>query len=68
MNKKIKNICCICGLPSIVGLGHNPAPFLGHRCCDVCNDLLVIPARMANLTSRQIAQAMHDHIDKEEEA
>lgn len=38
--------CCICGEP-IVGFGNNPDPVKKQgRCCDNCNTLYVIPARM----------------------
>ena len=40
--------CCICRHP-ITGYGHNPWPIQGTalrpRCCDICNDMFVIPAR-----------------------
>ena len=40
--------CCFCGC-EIMGHGHNPAPFLtsNFRCCDNCNVVFVIPARLA---------------------
>ena len=44
-------ICCICGKP-FVGYGNNPYPVVkdeNARCCDTCNDIVVIPARIANL-------------------
>lgn len=41
---KIK--CAICKGP-VRGFGHNPEPLASGRCCDVCNDLAVIPARIA---------------------
>lgn len=43
-------ICCICKQEIKDGHGHNPAPFPvewpEQRCCDICNELLVIPARL----------------------
>jgi hypothetical protein len=40
--------CVICEENVINGVGHNPAPVKGEgRCCGVCNDLVVIPARLA---------------------
>jgi len=45
--KKINYVCCICH-KNQVGFGNNPAPLgkAGQRCCDECNDSLVIPARI----------------------
>lgn len=40
--------CCLCG-EKIEGLGNNPDPFgkkKNDRCCDRCNALKVIPARL----------------------
>lgn len=42
-------ICSLCHHP-YVGWGNNAAPYEG-RCCDVCNDLLVLPARIARLAA-----------------
>lgn len=43
-------ICCICKQEIKDGYGHNPAPipteWKEQRCCDICNELLVIPARL----------------------
>jgi hypothetical protein len=38
-------VCSICGRP-YQGYGNNPAPLPGERCCDICNWLVVIPARL----------------------
>jgi len=49
--------CCICGFRIEVQAngwaeGHSPSPILEHgRCCGVCNDTIVIPARMDILFS-----------------
>ena len=40
--------CVICG-ELIVGYGHNAVPVRDGRCCDVCNDFRVIPARLRAL-------------------
>ena len=37
--------CSICGSEDH-GFGNNPEPFLGHKCCDDCNDRFVVPVRM----------------------
>ena len=49
------NVCCICGKP-FTGWGNNPYPVNSDedaRCCDICNDRVVIPARIGKLTSRR---------------
>ena len=49
MNK----ICSICG-NEIKGIGHNPKPYDGEKCCDECNIKYVIPRRIkeANLNNK----------------
>jgi hypothetical protein len=37
--------CVICTGP-IEGYGHNAAPVKPGRCCSICNDIHVIPARL----------------------
>lgn len=47
--------CCICG-KEFVGWGNNPWPVNNDDdavCCDDCNLLYVIPARMQNLYSKK---------------
>lgn len=45
--------CCLCGI-EFIGFGNNPAPLVKnddeHRCCNECNDMLVVPARLYNLS------------------
>lgn len=46
-----KHICCICG-EEFEGFGNNPYPVNkdeNARCCDVCNDIVIIPARIEAL-------------------
>ena len=46
-----KHICCICG-QEFTGLGNNPYPVRSDEdasCCDICNDTVVIPARLEEL-------------------
>ena len=54
-------VCCLCNeeiTPEVSGwkYGHNPAP-LGEteddRCCQVCNNTKVIPARLRGIFERQ---------------
>ena len=48
-------ICCICG-QEFTGYGNNPYPVNSDedaRCCDDCNDTVVIPARLGELTNRR---------------
>lgn len=47
----MSKICCICG-KEYTGWGNNPYPVDKRedaRCCDVCNDTQVIPARLVEL-------------------
>ena len=37
--------CKICN-ETFLGHGHNAQPVANGRCCDVCNDTKVLPARM----------------------
>lgn len=57
--------CSICNA-SFEGYGHNPAPIgdaNADRCCDMCNDLVVIPARIARIrrmeTLRRVTASIH---------
>ena len=45
-----KGVCSLCALP-VEGYGNNPWPLAEppRRCCDTCNDTLVIPARLAQV-------------------
>ena len=46
--------CCICG-KVFEGWGNNPYPVVKDedaRCCDDCNAIYVIPARIAALAER----------------
>ena len=46
------NACCFCG-DDVGRYGHNPAPVSDTgRCCDVCNQMVVIPARMSMMGLR----------------
>lgn len=43
-----EKICCICG-GTFTGWGNNPWPVdkhPDHKCCDVCNGIYVVPARI----------------------
>jgi hypothetical protein len=41
--------CCICGV-KIQGYGNNPYPVREDgECCDSCNTLIVIPARILRI-------------------
>jgi len=44
--------CCLCG-DKFIGMGNNPDPLGGEdpdaRCCDTCNWLKVIPARLGRM-------------------
>ena len=40
--------CVICGHP-ILGFGNNALPVKVGQCCGSCNDMVVIPKRLANV-------------------
>lgn len=43
--------CCICGM-KFIGYGNNPYPVVKDeesRCCDLCDSMVVIPARIRAL-------------------
>lgn len=46
-------VCSLCG-ENFIGMGNNPEPLkdVEERCCDVCNDTKVIPARIRDLQKR----------------
>lgn len=49
-----KEKCVICKKP-ITGYGNNAEPVKSGRCCDICNQLVVIPTRLMLITkSKQI--------------
>lgn len=57
MSEDTKQKCCICGY-HFTGWGNNPAPVKDHHgkdfkhdqyCCDDCNAVNVIPARLYQL-------------------
>lgn len=48
--------CCICGR-HFRGYGNNPYPFVkdaGKVCCNDCNAMKVVPARLAELAGARI--------------
>ena len=55
-------ICCICNndIPTSMGWanGHNAEPVESGRCCDICNDTVVIPARISALTVDRLIDFM----------
>lgn len=64
-----KPICCICGNECEDMYGNNPAPLMAdteeNRCCNVCNDTKVIPARIANMAVGRPAREIQDNIQEE---
>jgi hypothetical protein len=53
-NKMMKMKCVICAKP-IDGYGCNALPVARGQCCSRCDDLVVLPARLAALTGKQPA-------------
>jgi hypothetical protein len=45
--------CCICKDTIEGEYGNNPDPFTGNKCCDYCNEVAVVSARMAMLVARE---------------
>lgn len=55
-NEKLK--CSICGKTIETNYfgwayGNNAWPINNGRCCDICNDFVVIPARIKNINNLQ---------------
>lgn len=46
-----RNHCSICG-NNYYGYGNNALPVIAGRCCNQCNTLVVIPARMREIQKR----------------
>jgi len=62
-SKTTKKLCCLCRC-EIDGYGASPAPLKGSgRCCERCDDLKVLPARLveyygfSEATAREIGKA-----------
>ena len=53
-----KQICCICG-KEFEGYGNNPYPVVeeeGAKCCDDCNEGIVIPARINETLTAKVKE------------
>lgn len=50
LDPDIVNTCCICG-EHYFGFGNNAQPVKKGRCCNMCNDTKVIPARLKSLNN-----------------
>lgn len=55
--------CVICGKKSL-GYGHNAMPASEGRCCDKCNEEVVIPFRMKENLTRNITKKQFDEAKK----
>tara|TARA_R100001082_G_scaffold102957_1_gene73348 strand:- start:475 stop:669 length:195 start_codon:yes stop_codon:yes gene_type:complete len=49
--------CKICN-ETIFGHGHNAQPIVNGRCCDVCQDTKVLPARLDQMLEQSPAVQM----------
>lgn len=61
--------CCLCG-EDTEGFGNNPQPLAKNdndRCCDDCNTLRVIPARLAALMMMDGLTSQVKRFDTEKE-
>jgi hypothetical protein len=51
--------CCFCHLPIAERAmtdwlrGNNALPVMDGRCCDICNDLIVMPVRLLRIYAEQ---------------
>ena len=45
---KESKICCICG-KEFEGFGNNAEPVKSGRCCDTCDQTVVIPRRIRDM-------------------
>lgn len=62
-NTERYDTCCICGAKMLPEESHNPYPVKPYspftteivegRCCSMCNQLIVMPARMEKLRQRE---------------
>lgn len=55
MSNTDEKICCICGI-KFTGWGNDPWPVDtrdGVECCEVCNAIHVVPARLANMYRKE---------------
>ena len=55
MDKNKTKVCCICGI-KYTGWGNNPWPIVDSpdaMCCDACNSLVVVPARIKKILPRK---------------
>ena len=46
-------LCCLCGEELDDPYGHNALPVADGRCCVVCNDTEVIPARLLAMMGKR---------------
>ena len=60
--EKKKRICSICRL-EFHGYGHNPEPILKYedRCCEICNQLVVVPIRIFGFQHPEAAAILAKH-------
>lgn len=50
-----EHVCCICGV-KFTGWGNNPYPVVtdeNARCCDICNNNVVLSARLSQMFGRK---------------
>ena len=56
MVKEEEQVCCICG-KKFKGYGNNPEPVKSEgRCCNKCNDTIVIKARIEKIMDSWIEE------------
>tara|TARA_Y100000296_G_C4931218_1_gene136726 strand:- start:71 stop:253 length:183 start_codon:yes stop_codon:yes gene_type:complete len=56
--KEKKTRCSICGglIHNIIGgiIGNNAKPINDGRCCDECNNNIVLPRRLTDLANKEV--------------
>ena len=62
--KSVIQTCSICHGP-IAGWGHNAQPVKDARCCDICNDIYVIPYRLALIMDKRKTEDHKNGNDQE---
>lgn len=55
--EQMTHVCSICE-GDYSGYGHSARPINDGRCCDVCNDTVVIPTRI-NFLTRHMLRCYH---------
>ena len=58
-----QHVCALCG-EKYEGFGNNAEPIYNARCCDVCNDVYVIPVRLGTMTVEEVESKVNNNWGK----